>query len=294
MGLFRQAAVDARKRVVIGNHLIPPSRHLTCLVWLSCGVFVLLTTWVLTRQYEQTKAIQGVTHYTQGEFSIVSPYQGIITDIHVTSNQTVVKGQALFTVNMQPTSGFTPADIQLQQTQYNTIQTHLLNKQKNIDVTFIAEKKYLKQSADNTRRVINNLNEQLVLLNADHLAQQAQGQRMISLLNKGIVSHHQVEQHQVEFRGIKSRILQIEQSLIERGSQLALFKQQLVDLVSKRDEKLANIEGRLVENSRLIIARATAAGQLIAIYDPNLKSASGQRHCSSAAGNASAEHSNFL
>ena len=39
MGLFRQAAVDARKRVVIGNHLIPPSRHLTCLVWLSCGVW---------------------------------------------------------------------------------------------------------------------------------------------------------------------------------------------------------------------------------------------------------------
>ena len=249
MGLFRQAAVDARKRVVIGNHLIPPSRHLTCLVWLCCGVFVLLTTWVLTRQYEQTKAIQGVTHYTQGEFSIISPHQGIVSDIHVTNNQSVVKGQALFTVNMQPTSGFTPADIQLQQTQYNTIQTHLLNKQKNIDVTFIAEKKYLQQSADNTRRVMNNLNEQLVLLNADHLAQQAQGQRMISLLNKGIVSHHQVEQHQVEFRGIKSRILQTEQSLIERGSQLALFNQQLVDLVSERDEKLANIEGRLVENN---------------------------------------------
>lgn len=249
MGLFRQAAVDGRKRVVIGNHLIPPSRHLTCLVWLCCGVFVLLTTWVLTRQYEKTKAIQGVTHYTQGEFSIISPHQGIISDIHVTTNQTVVKGQALFTVNMQPTSGFTPSDIQLQQTQYNKIQTHLLNKQKNIDVTFIAEKKYLQQSADNTRRVINNLNEQRVLLNADYLAQQAQGQRMISLLNKGIVSHYQVEQYQVEFRGIKSRILQLEQSLIERGSQLALFNQQLVDIVSERDEKLAYIEGRLVENS---------------------------------------------
>lgn len=192
MDLFRQAAINAQKQTVIGHHLIPVNRHLTILVWLSCVSFVWLTSWVLTRQYEQTRAIQGVTQYAQGEFPIVSPYQGIISDIHITPNQNVVQGQALFTINMLPSSGFTTADIELQQAQYTSLQARLLSQQANIDSRFNAQKQYLEQSTENTQRVIKNLREQLLLLTADYLAQQTQHQRMQSLFNKRMVSSHQI------------------------------------------------------------------------------------------------------
>lgn len=248
MGLFRQAAINAQKQTVIGHHLIPVNRHLTILVWLSCVSFVWLTLWVLTRQYEQTRAIQGVTQYAQGEFPIVSPYQGIISDIHITPNQNVVQGQALFTINMLPSSGFTTADIELQQAQYTSLQARLLSQQANIDSRFNAQKQYLEQSTENTQRVIKNLREQLLLLTADYLAQQTQHQRMQSLFNKRMVSSHQIEQHHIALRSIKSRRLDVEQTLIERESQLALFKQQVVNLVADKDEQLANVAAHLLQN----------------------------------------------
>jgi membrane fusion protein len=267
MGLFRQQAINAQRPSVIGELVIPPSQWIGRTVAATLLCFILGSVWTLTRQYQQTHAVRGITQYTQGEYAIVNQHIGEVTDIYVQPNQVVAQGQALFSLSHIANARFSKADLDAQVLQYQMLHRQLENKQQELKQAFAAEADFIHTSSNNTQQLIDNLSKQARIFSPELASLQIQYEKMTHLMKQKVVTNPQWIQAGSQLSAAKANMLRFEQETIEQQSQLALHTQQIALIRLKYAAQQDALQAQITQNNAQL--QALAHQRSSTIYAPN-------------------------
>jgi len=267
MGLFRQQAINTQRPSVIGELIIPPSQWIGRTVAGALLCFVMVSAWTLTRQYQQTHAVRGITQYTQGEYAIVNQHLGEVTDIYVQPNEVVKQGQALFSLSHIASARFSKADLDAQVLQYQALHHQLENKQKELQNAFAAEAHFVHTSRSNTQQLIDNLSEQAQIFTPELASLQTQFEKMTHLMKQKVVTNPQWIQAGSQLSAAKANMLRFDQEKIQQQSQLALYTQQLALIRLKYAAQQDSLQAQITQNSAQL--QALAHQRSSTIYAPN-------------------------
>ena len=249
MGLFRQQAMNTQRPSVIGELIIPPSQWIGRTVAGALLCFVMVSAWTLTRQYQQTHAVRGITQYTQGEYAIVNQHLGEVTDIYVQPNEVVKQGQALFSLSHIASARFSKADLDAQVLQYQALHHQLKNKQKELQNAFAAEAHFVHTSRSNTQQLIDNLSEQAQIFTPELASLQTQFEKMTHLMKQKVVTNPQWIQAGSQLSAAKANMLRFDQEKIQQQSQLALYTQQLALIRLKYAAQQDSLQAQITQNT---------------------------------------------
>ena len=267
MGLFRQQAINAQRPSVIGELIIPPSQWIGRTITGALLSFILVSVWTLTRDYQQTHAVRGVTQYTQGEYAIVNRHLGEVTDIFVKPNELVTQGQALFSLSHIASARFSKADLDAQVLQYQTLQQQLESQQQELSHAFAAEAHFIQTSSINTQQLIDNLSKQAQIFTPELAHLQTQYEKMTHLMKHKVVTNPQWIQAGSQLSAAKANMLRFEQEKIEQLSQLALHTQQLALIRVKYAAQQDSLQAQVTQNNAQL--QALAHQRSSTIYAPN-------------------------
>lgn len=267
MGLFREQVINAQRPKGIGELVIPPSRWIRWTVLSALLCFVGVSVLTLTRPYQQTQAVSGITQYTEGEYAIVNQHVGVITEIYVLPNEVVVAGQALYSLSHVATARLSKTALNEQVQQYETLQQQLEYKQQELERAFTAEEHFVHTSRQNTQKLIENLTAQAQIFAPELASLQIQFDKMTHLMNQQMVTNPQWIQAGSQLSVAKANVLRYEQEKIEHHSKMALYAQQLALIRLKYAAQQESLQAQMTQNQTQL--QALAHQRSSTIYAPD-------------------------
>jgi membrane fusion protein len=271
--LFRSESLEARKLAWLGRPALGlglPTKLVTIgAVLLTLAVVLLIT----FGSYARRVNLRGVVVPQSGLVKISAPTSGWIQSINVADGQNVAEGTVLYHVNVDTTT----SNGDTQQTIIHALSNDRAGLNREIE-----RKQHIRDEQDSTvRNKIENLNAQITQTGVQVTTQaafeqklQADLQRVLDLLARGLSTRNDTDARQQAWMAAKDRLEELKSTQIRLQAQLIDAKYQLAtnDLqtgndidalkgkISEIDQQIANSEAR-----HSIEIRAPAAGTVTAV-----------------------------
>jgi membrane fusion protein len=221
--LFREEAIQAEQTPLYASPLAIRAVTATRLMVVLLFIVALLIAFAALAHFNKKEHVSGYLTTEEGDAVIVAPIAGAVTEVFVTENTVVKKGDPLFSMSAEVAAGKGDADAQLD--------SQLLRKEE-------------------------ALNMEIASLKVTGMAEKTQLQGRIALLD-GSLSQSKVDQLRLHSIGaLSQKVLDKQQDLVSRGYVAEL------SLIDKQRDKL-EVDARIAAAVQAALALQRERAQLV-------------------------------
>ncbi|TXI90126.1 MAG: HlyD family efflux transporter periplasmic adaptor subunit, partial [Burkholderiaceae bacterium] len=233
----------------------------------------ILIAFVVVGSYTKKARVTGLLLPKSGSVSLASNTNGMIKKIYVKEGQQITVGEKIFEISLEKQTS--DGELSTLIAQQLAMRRQSLESEMHLRVSQAREKSYsLEQRMTNTRKELNQIEQELRLAERRHTLAQESLQRFQTLQSSGYVSSAQVQQKQEELIDSATRVSNLQRNLLQSQASLSSIESSVTTLALESktervqmERSLALLEQETVENDgrKKIFVHANQTGTVTAI-----------------------------
>ncbi len=262
--LFREQAINHQKGSIAGTVIVTPSSAnsfiiISIFAWCIATLF-----WGFTSEYTETKKVQGWLQPSAGVVDVFpNSHSGQITEIFVSENETIVKGQNLLKINSERflDNG-------------NSFESEILREyKKQIALLKDREKQVKKDSEIETKRTqlkkeskkenLDRINEKIKLLKQRILLAEENYSKASSLYRRSLIPSSALDKALAEKLLVETELLDLERQSIELNEIIAMLEIQEEAVPANLEKELNLIKRAISEINLKIVPLLGSDGEVL-------------------------------